>query len=240
MIAFVESESGCNLKSLAIVILIAVSLSAARTVKAELVFAPNAPAATVLTFEEFAGHDGAKLSKFYQGIRFISERSGLEWTARDMSMGEHPFSSWPGGEEGEGGDYWIHDSVAAGPQVVERARIDFLNSAASFVEFAYSSEHSLVVRAYNAAGQLVDKAIGRSNRRYSDENAEGPGVLRLDAGTGERISYVTFRGGGGYWVLDELTADADITVVPAPAALALGAIGLGCISLRRRFKRSAI
>jgi hypothetical protein len=75
---------------------------------------------------------------------------------------------------------------------------------------------------------------GPSNLRPG--NVTGPDTLRVDWNGTDPIAYVRVHDSGNFWLVDDIKTDASgITVVPAPAAVLLGMMGLGLVGwLKRR------
>jgi len=212
-----------------------------------IVVVSTAPAMAniTLTFEEFIGFDQAPIGTFYSGISFQAGPSGTDWLAYDDGpggSGPYNSSAYPSGDGG--GEYWIFGQVVAATALSspdgDSGKIAFTNGDATFVELAYSSATQLYFEAYDAANNLMDSDTGAANLRFVNSNPNGPGTLHVDWNGTDHIAYVIVHDNGNQWVIDNLTTDATgITtsgVVPAPAAVWLGAAGLGLVGLiRRRF-----
>ncbi len=210
-----------------------------------VVSAVPAMANITLTFEEFVGADSTPIGSFYSGITFVSGGSGSDWLGRDANAG-YNVSSFPSGAFG--GDFWINGSgfaTTALDATGNDGKIIFNNGDATFVDLMYSlkdpsggSAGLFSLEAYDAGGNLMDVASGGTNTRFTDGNAGGPGPLHVDWNGTDHIAYVKVHDTGNFWLIDDLTTDATgITtagVVPAPAAVWLGAAGLGLVRLFRR------
>jgi hypothetical protein len=189
-----------------------------------------------MTFEEFLGNDGMPLSTYYSGILFQAASSGQDWIASDVTTGGYNASSWPSGQQWGGGEYWLYDYVAAWTGVLgDNGKVSFNNADATFVELGYGASSPLYLEAYNSTGTLLDSASGPANLRYVNLNASGPGTLRVDAPSGQYISYVLIHDSGNFWEVDNIRTDATgiTTTIPAPGALLLGGLGVGLVKWLR-------
>jgi hypothetical protein len=204
-----------------------------------LLTAGSAFADITMTFEEFrGGPDATPISTYYQGISFQSGAGGSEWVARRAESNSYNISSWPSGQQWNGGTYWIDDFVSATTALGyggDDGRISFDDKNATYVELHYSASGGLNLVAYNESGAVLDSAFGPSNLRYINGNESGPDTLRVVSAT-DYIAYVIVHDTGNYWTVDNITTDASgITVIPAPAAILLGMVGLGVVGwLKRR------
>lgn len=206
-----------------------------------VVSAAPAMASITMTFEEFVGADQTPVATFYSGVTFQSGGSGSDWLGRDATTNLYNVSSFPSGTSYGSGEYWIHDSgfaTTALDQSGNDGKIIFNNGDATFVELAYSASSLFTLEAYDAANNLMDSDSGAANLRFVNGNAGGPGTLHVDWQGGVNIAYVIVHDTGNFWLVDNITTDATgITtagVVPAPAAVWLGAAGLGLVGLIRR------
>jgi len=209
-----------------------------------LLTAGSAFADITMTFEEFSGLDLTPVGTFYHGITFESNVSGSDWVARDAESGLYNVSSWPSGQAWGTGNYWINGFVSATLALDETGNagtISFDKQDATFVELNYAAYKdlggvALYLEAYNMDGDLLDSDSGVSNLRVADGNESGPGTLRVDWDGTDHIAYVIVHDTGNYWTVDNITTDASgITVIPAPAAILLGMVGLGVVGwLKRR------
>jgi hypothetical protein len=200
-------------------------------------------ATTTMTFEEFKGFDGALINNFYSGVSFTGSSSGQSWMAMDGSTGFYGLSSYPSGNILSSipgfGDFWIYDNVAAWTgSLGNNGKIAFDAQDATFVEIGYCSANPFYLLAYDKNGVLLDSDTGPANLRFTDQNPNGPGTLRVD-GTG--IAYVIMHDQGDFWVTDNIKTDASGIIitppvaVPAPAAILLAGMGTGLVSwLRNR------
>ena len=208
-----------------------------------LVGVSAASADTLMTFEEFLGHDATPISTFYSGVTFQSGHGGSDWVARDAATGNYNVSSWPSGTVlGGGGQYWNCGFVAATTALDYTGNdgvVGFNNGDATYVELGYSSGNTLYLEAYDTSNALLDSASGPANLRYLNGNENGPGTLRVDAPAGQYISYVYLHDTGNFWCADNIRTDASGIVInnpiPAPGAILLGSIGVSVVTwLRRR------
>ena len=129
-----------------------------------------------------------------------------------QQQGGYNASSWPsetimGGQ----GEYWIYNNVSAWTGIVGNDGIIRFSNNVTFVEMGYSAGATLYLEAYNSADNLLDQDSGPANLRFANSNETGPGTLRVDAPTGELISYVTIHDTGNLWTIDNLTTDATVT-----------------------------
>jgi hypothetical protein len=194
---------------------------------------------TTMTFEEFLGYDTAPIATFYSGLTFQAASSGQDWVASDVTTGNYNASSWPGGQQWGTGEYWMYDDVAAWTGVAgDNGRVSFNSSDATFVELGYGANSSLYLEAYDSAGTLIDSDTGPANLRYTNNNPNGPGTLRVDAPSGQYIAYVLIHDTGNFWEVDNIRTDASGIVTPstpAPGAILLAGLGTSMVGwLRRR------
>ena len=203
-----------------------------------LLTAGSAFADITMTFEEFrGGPDATPISTYYQGISFESGAGGSEWVARLAESNNYNVSS-TSGAQWNAGTYWIDDYVSATTALYYSGNdgiISFDNKDATYVELHYAASGGLNLVAYNESGVVLDSDSGPSNLRYINGNESGPGTLRVVSAT-DYIAYVIVHDTGNYWTVDNITTDASgITVIPAPAAILLGMVGLGVVGwLKRR------
>lgn len=174
-------------------------------------------AQTTMSFEEFLGSDSLPISTFYSGVTFTGSATGSEWVARDATTNLYNVSSWDCGNNTDsglswlGGDYWICDLVGvttALDSTGDDGEIRFDNADATFVETGYCSSTPLSLIAYNAADVQIASDTQPANLRFINGNANGPGLLRVDAPPGEFISYVIVTDSGNFWVVDNVSTDA--------------------------------
>lgn len=214
-------------------------LSAVAALLLLTVTAGSAFADITMTFEQFRGGlDQTPVGTFYKGISFESGAGGSDWIACLVESGTYNASSWPSGEQWGGGTYWVNDYVSATTALDytgDDGIISFDNKDATYVELNYAANAGgLYLEAYDENDNLLDSAYGAPNLRYINGNESGPGTLRVDST--DPIAYVIVHDSGNYWTVDNITTDASgITVIPAPAAILLGMVGLGVVGwLKRR------
>jgi uncharacterized repeat protein (TIGR01451 family) len=65
----------------------------------------------------------------------------------------------------------------------------------------------LTLTAYNLNNDEIDSAVGPANLRYANGNDSGPGTVRVEAPSGQLISYVTIHDSGNYWIVDNITVE---------------------------------
>jgi hypothetical protein len=200
-----------------------------------------AKADMMMTFEEFVGYDYALISTFYSGITFEAASSGQDWIASDVTTGNYNASSWPLVQKWNNGQYWMFDYACAWTGVPgDNGKISFDNQDATFVEMGYSAYDNsggtaIYLEAYDSSNILLDSDYDVSNLRYANNNPNGPGTLRVDAPIGQYISYLLIHDTGNLWIVDNIRTDATgITIIPAPAAVVLGILGLGVAGLKLR------
>ena len=174
-----------------------------------------------LTFEEFLGHDGAPLSTFYRGVTFVGSVTGSEWVARDATSRRYNVAAWDwlndrdSGLSWSNGDYWICEYVGATTSLDYSGNdglIRFDKADATFVQMRYTSGTQLILDAYNALNQKIATSTGTPNRRTTEGNRAGPGILRVEAPAGQLIDHVIVHDSGNYWVVDEVETDATVDI----------------------------
>ncbi len=187
---------------------------------------------TTMDFEEFFGWDGLPLATYYSGITFEAASAGQDWIAADVTTGYNA-SSWPSGQSWGFGEYWMYDNVCAWTGVFgDNGKISFDNEDATFVEMGYCVGYStLQLDAYDSSDTLLDSDSGSPNRRYADDNPNGPGTLRVDWNSINPIAYVLIHNSGDFWVVDNISTDAS-GVIPEPTTILL--FGLGGLALLRK------
>jgi len=191
-----------------------------------------------MTFEEFLGSDQAPISTLYSGVTFTSGTGTEDWIARDLTTGSYNASSWPSGNSYGAGEYWVYDKVAAttvGDEFMGASgKISFANANATYVQVGYSSISALYLEAYDAEGNLIEVDSGPGNLRNLHSNPNGPGTLRVDWNGTDYIAFVIVHDTGNFWIVDNITTDATGIKLPVPAAVTLGAIGVGLVCLFRK------
>ena len=188
---------------------------------------------TLMTFEEFVGHDSMPVGTFYSGITFQTLSPGLsDWVGRDHTTGayntysEDLFTGW--------GAYHIRGNgfaTTALDTTGNGGKISFDNADATFVELLYSAYNPFYMEAHSASGTLIDTDSGPANL------GNLMGTLRVDWNGTDPIAYVTVHDTGDFWLVDNILTDATgiTTTIPAPGAILLGTIGAGLVGwLRRR------
>jgi len=163
-----------------------------------------------MTFEEFLGNDGAEIGTFYPGVRFEAMSTGEDWIVSDVTTGDYNASSWPSGQSWNEGWYWIYDFVSAWTGVVgDGGKISF-DQYVTYVEIGYCCNSQLSVTAYDAQDNPIDSATGPANRRYTNNNESGPGLIRVETPSGNYIKYIIIHDTGNYWVVDNIFVGTDI------------------------------
>ena len=207
-----------------------------------LVAAANAGPVFTMTFEEpaFQATDVLPVEDYYTGVTFGSSSTGSPLVSRNYLLGNYNVSSWPSGNSTGSGEYWMYGNVGVTSALDASGndgQISFDYQDATFVEIGYCASSTFWLEAYRADGTLIDTASGPGNRRYLENNPNGPGTLRVDWNGTDYIAWVIVHDQGDYWVIDNVTTDASSIgyAIPLPGAVYLGAIGLGLIA--RRFRR---
>jgi hypothetical protein len=158
-----------------------------------------------ISFEEFFGLDQSPIGTFYPGIRFEAASSGQDWIASDVTTGIYNASSWPTGQSWGTGEYWMYDYVSAWTGIPgDDGKISF-DQGAKFVELGYSAYSTFSIRAYDSSGNLLDSNSGPPNLRYTNNNPNGPGTLRVDWNGTVPISYILIGDSGNYWLVDNIS-----------------------------------
>jgi hypothetical protein len=202
-----------------------------------LLVANQAIATTInMNFEEFFGQDGLPLATYYSGVKFEAASTGQDWIAADVTTGLYTASSWPSGQSWWSGEYWMYDNVCAWTgQAGDDGKISFDNQEATFVEMGYCVGFStLHLEAYDSSDMLLDSDSGPSNLRYTDNNPNGPGTLRVDWDGINPIAYVLIHDSGDFWEVDNILTDAS-GIIPEPATVLL--LGLGGLALLRKRRK---
>ncbi|MGH2271101.1 right-handed parallel beta-helix repeat-containing protein [Anaerohalosphaeraceae bacterium U12dextr] len=164
-----------------------------------------------MTFEEFLGRDGTPIGSFYPRVHFQALTSGNDWLVSDVTTGNYNASSWPSGQSWGSSNYWIYDYVAAWTGTPgDGGKITFGDTDVVFVELGYCCATQLTLTAYDTSGNVLDTDTGPANRRIEEANANGPGTLRVDAPSGNFISYVTIHDSGNYWIVDNISVGTAI------------------------------
>lgn len=186
-----------------------------------------------MSFEEIPG-DVQPINNFYTGVTFGSSSTGSPMVTRRTSIGGYNTSNFEDGTSSGSGEYWIFGGVGATSALDgsgNDGRISFDNQDATYVALRYSCNSTFTMEAYSAAGVLIDTDSGPANLRFTNSNAGGPGLLRVDWNGVNHIAYVIVHDTGNFWVIDNVVTDAS-GVTPAPGAAAL--LGLGGLLVGRR------
>jgi len=202
-----------------------------------------------ITFEEGLGQDGTAINNQYTGISFVGATNGLPWLYSDASTGFYNASSWPSGQIlGGEGDYWIDGQVCAWTgEAGANGKIVLTAADATYFQLNYSSYSTLYLEAFDSAGNLITTDSGPANLRFTDNNPNGPGTLRVEAPAGDAIASVLVHDTGNYWVVDNVVTDATgIVQLPSPTpepstlvSLATGMLGLLAYAWQRRRRMKA-
>ncbi len=169
-----------------------------------------------MTFEEFLGQDGVPIGSFYPGVRFEALTPGGEdWIVFDPTSKPegaiYNVSSWPSGQQWGDGNYWMYGYVTTWTsQPGAGGKIIFENAGTVFVELGYCCATHLTLTAYDANDIAIDSDIGLANLRFTNDNDFGPGTLRVDAPSGNLISYVIIHDEGNLWTVDNISVGTAI------------------------------
>lgn len=148
-----------------------------------------------ITFEN--GTEGTVISSTISGLEF-SNTNGQDWIYLDCSTGNYN-CPYPYGAYAVNGDFgaWLGTSQGDG-------RIDFTNGGATYLSIWVSAGEPVQLTAYYYDGQVADiTSMGPNLNTGQMTN------LRVDAPPGDVFHYVVISGVGNYWLMDDLSTDAD-------------------------------
>lgn len=189
-----------------------------------------------MDFEEGLGNDGTNIVGV-PGVTF-TDSAGLPWIYSDVTTGNYNAHSVNTGQSWGTGAYNMYDYVVAWLGTTgDWGRIDFVDQNGTWFQTGVSTYSNVWLEAYNSSGTLIDWAMATNNLYGPDMT-----FLRVDAPSGQFISYVKIHDTGNYWIVDNMTGDmgggTPPPPIPEPATLSLLGLGLTGM-LVRRFRKSA-
>jgi len=148
-----------------------------------------------ITFEN--GTDGAVISSSIPGLEFTNT-NGFDWLYADCRTGNYncPYPPGPYTVNGNIGA-WLGTDQGDG-------RIDFTGGGATYLSVWVSAGEPVQLTAYYTDGQIADSASMQPNI-----NTGQMANLRVDAPPGDVFHYAILSGVGNFWVMDDLSTDAD-------------------------------
>ena len=187
--------------------------------------AAGASAGLSYNFESGVGRNGQAIGTDVEGLAFGTVSGGNVYYA-DINSGSYSVTS-DNGKTFEDGEYFLSgDGSAYVANLADRAQISFTRGTATYVTVGYSSQFYFVIEAYNSFGDLLTSSTGGANTKSQG----GAGLEYLTVQHSD-IAYVVLHDHGGYWMVDNLSADAP---VPEPVSLTVLALGLVSLVTRRR------
>lgn len=167
-------------------------LTAAISIRPEIV---SAEANGFVTFEN--GTDGDVISSSVPGLEFTNT-NGYDWLYLDCSTGNYncPYPD---------GSYTVNGNIGAWLGTDQGdGRIDFTGGGATYLSLWVSAGESVQLIAYYSNGQVADTVSMQPNTNTGQMTN-----LRVDAPSGDVFHYAIISGVGNYWVIDDLSTDAD-------------------------------
>lgn len=148
-----------------------------------------------VTFEN--GTEGAVISSSVPGLEFTNT-NGYDWRYIDCSTGIYncPYPN---------GAYTVNGNIGAWLGSTQgNGRIDFTGGGATYLSIWVSAGETVQLTAYYSDGQVADSASMQPNINTGQMTN-----LRVDAPPGDVFHYAIISGVGNYWVMDDLSTDAD-------------------------------
>jgi len=187
-----------------------------------------------MNFEEGLGNDGGQIVGI-PGVTFTNS-AGLPWIYGDITTNGYNTHSVNTGYGS--GSYKMYDYVFAWLGTSGNwGRIDFNDQNGTWFQTGVSTNTNFWVEAYDASNNLIASDSTGGNTGDADM-----AWLRVDAPTGQKISYVKLHDSGNYWEVDNMSGDmaGGTQPVPEPGTLLLlgfglvGLVGYGKLRLQRR------
>jgi hypothetical protein len=149
-----------------------------------------------ITFED--GVNGAVIQSSIPGLRF-SNTNGYDWTYGDWRTNEYN-GRYPDGVYISNGNFfaWL------GPQQGD-GRIDFTEGGATYLSVWISAGEPVVLTGYYADGQVAE--IARLDQANTRTGQLANLVVRAQGNN--KLAYAMISGVGNYWLIDDLSTDAD-------------------------------
>jgi hypothetical protein len=200
-----------------------------------ILFLAGSASAFYMNFEEGLGKDGQPITGI-PGVTFTTSED-LPWVYGDATTGSWNVKSIDTGQSWGTGSYQMYGYVFAwlGPSG-SWGRINFDDQNGTWFQTGVTSLSDFYLEAYNSSGTLIDTAILAAGNTNGSDMA----WLRVQAPSGQYISYVIMHDSGNYWLADNMTGDmfGGVPLPPSVWLLGSGLLGLGAYRWRKLISRS--